>query len=93
MTLILGMSKPEGIYLSVDYRVTNAKTRERIDDESIKSLVIQYPPINGGPKFLLGFSGLAKLRDGTPTLTWIRQTLRGDEPRLLTGQWHICARA
>jgi hypothetical protein len=78
MTLILGMSKPEGIYLSVDYRVTD-HTGALIDDESIKSLTIHYPPLdNLGPKILLGFTGLAKLPDGTPTLSWIRQTLRGE---------------
>src|ERR1035441_5617819 len=79
VTLIIGMSKPEGIYLSVDYRVTNARTREIINNTSIKSLAIHYPPVdNGGPKVLLAFTGLAELPDGTPTLTWIRETLRGE---------------
>jgi len=27
MTLILGMSKPDGIYMSVDYRVTDLRSR------------------------------------------------------------------
>ena len=48
MTLILGMSKPEGIYLSVDYRVTNQKTHELIDDESVKFLTAHYPPPKSG---------------------------------------------
>jgi hypothetical protein len=76
MTLILGMSKPEGIYLSVDYRVTDARTRALIDDESIKSLQINYPPLDaGGPKVLLGFSGLARLRDNTPVFVAIQPEL------------------
>src|SRR5690242_933664 len=83
MTLIMGMSKPEGIYLSVDYRVTDGRTRKRRDDDAIKHLTIHYPPLvnpplNGGPKVLLGFTGLATLPDGTPMLTWIRETLRGE---------------
>lgn len=79
MTLILGMSKPEGIYLSVDYRVTDSRTGALIDDASTKSLTIHYPPLesNNGPRVLLGFTGVALLPDGTPTMTWIRETLRG----------------
>ena len=62
VTLIIGMSKPEGIYLSVDYRVTDSRTRELINDKSIKTLTIHYPPIDdSGPKVLLGFTGLAEL--------------------------------
>jgi len=79
VTLIIGMSKPEGLYLSVDYRISNPRTRVRIHDESIKSLTIHYPPFdNRGPKVLLGFTGMAELPGGTPILTWIRETLRGE---------------
>jgi hypothetical protein len=78
MTLILGMSKAEGIYLSADYRVTDARTKRVIDDTSIKFLTIHYPPDKTGPKALFGYSGLAILPDGTPTGTWIRETLRGE---------------
>jgi hypothetical protein len=38
MTLILGMSKPEGVYLSSDYRVTDARSGKLIDDASVKFL-------------------------------------------------------
>src|ERR1700748_3500493 len=80
VTLIIGMSKPEGIYLSVDYRITNSSTREIINNTAIKSLMIHYSPTdNGGPRVLLAFTGLAELPDGTPTLTWIRETLRGED--------------
>ncbi len=90
MTLILGMSKPEGIYLSVDYRVTDFRTRALIDDGSIKSLTIHYPPLdNVGPKVLLGFTGLATLPDGTPTLTWIRETLRGEPEDINQSMAHL----
>src|ERR1700730_17765842 len=93
MTLILGMSKPEGIYLSVDYRVTDFRTRKLIDDASTKSLTIHYPPLDSdGPKVLLGFSGLATLPDGTPTLTWIRQTLRGESEVIDQSMTHLLER-
>jgi hypothetical protein len=92
MTLILGMSKPEGIYLSADYRVTDSRTGKLIDDESTKSLLLYYPPLVGGPKVLLGFSGLARLRDGTPTLTWIRETLRGEDEFIDQSMAHLRAR-
>ena len=90
MTLILGMSKPEGIYLSVDYRVTDLRTRRLVDDETTKSLTIHYPPLNdNGPKVLLGFSGLAVLKDGTPTMTWIRETLRGETQVIDASMAHL----
>ena len=84
------MSKPEGIYLSVDYRVTNTRTREIIDNIAIKSLMIHYPPMdNGGPKVLLGWTGLAELPDGTPILTWIRETLRGESEVIDESMKHL----
>jgi len=76
MTLILGMSKPEGIYLSVDYRVTNVKTRELIDDTSVKHLTVHYAPENG-PKALIAYTGVAQLPDGTPVGDWLKETIRG----------------
>jgi hypothetical protein len=82
MTLILGMSKAEGIYLSTDYRVTDARSGKPVDDASIKFLTVTYPPDKTGPRALLGYSGLAILPDGTstgtPTGAWIRETLRGE---------------
>jgi hypothetical protein len=77
VTLILAMTKPEGIYLSVDYRVTNVKTRECIDDASIKHLTVHYPPENG-PKALIAYTGVAQLPDGTPVGEWLKQTMRGE---------------
>jgi len=77
MTLILGMSKAEGVYLSADYRVTDLRTNEVLDDASIKFLTVHHPPDQGGPKSLIAYSGLAQLPDGTPIGAWIRETLRG----------------
>lgn len=77
VTLILGMSKADGIYMSTDYRVTNSRTGKIIDDDAIKFLRVDYPP-QGGPRALFGFAGVAILPDGTPTGDWIRETLRGD---------------
>jgi hypothetical protein len=78
VTLILGMSKPDGIYLSVDYLVTDSRTGALIDDASVKHLQVTYPPDQTGPRALLAYTGLAILPDGTPTGTWIRETLRGE---------------
>lgn len=77
MTLILGMSKSEGVYMSVDYRATNVRTGKVVDDAIVKFLTVHYPP-EGGPKALLAYTGIAYLPDGTPVGTWIRETLRGE---------------
>ena len=78
MTLILGMSKPDGVYMGVDFRVTDMRSGKRIDDASVKFLTVHYPPDKGGPKALFAYTGVAILRDGTPTGAWIRETLRGE---------------
>jgi hypothetical protein len=77
MTLIIGMSKHEGVYMSTDYRVTDARTGRVLDDASIKFLTVHYPPDKTGPRALFGYTGLAALKDGTPMGRWIRETLRG----------------
>ncbi len=71
------MSKPEGIYLSADYRAT-ARSGRLVNDASIKFLTVHYPPLGTGPKALFGYTGLAILPDGTPMGTWLRETLRGE---------------
>jgi hypothetical protein len=78
MTLIMGMSKAEGVYMSTDYRVTDSRTGKVLDDASVKFLDIRYPPVEGGPRALLGYTGLATLEDGTPMGTWLRETIRGE---------------
>jgi hypothetical protein len=92
MTLILGMSKPDGIYMSVDYRVTDARSGRVLDDASIKFLTIHYPPDKGGPKALLAYTGLAAVPDGTPTGTWIRETLRGETEVIDQSMRHLVDR-
>jgi hypothetical protein len=92
MTLLLGMSKPEGIYMSADYRVTDARGGKLIDDSSVKFLSVRYPPDKGGPTSLLGYTGLAKLPDGTPTGTWLRETLRGESEPFEESMMHLGAR-
>lgn len=77
VTLVLGMSKPEGLYLSVDFRLTNSATGALIDDGAPKFLEVQFVPFEGGPRALLAYTGVAYL-GGTPTATWIRETLRGE---------------
>lgn len=92
MTLLLGMSRPEGIYMSADYRVTDARTGRLIDDSSVKFLYVQYPPDKGGPTSLLAYTGLAILPDGTPTGTWMRETLRGESEPFEESMTHLGAR-
>jgi hypothetical protein len=79
VTLILGMSKADGIYLSVDYRVTDRDTANLIDDESVKHLMVHDPPDPGGPKALFAYTGIAQVpdRDRTSVGDWLRETLRG----------------
>lgn len=81
MTLIITLIRPEGIWQSADHRVT--KEGVRVDDDTPKQLSIHCPPDNAGQRILLAFTGLAKMPDGTPTLQWIRETIRG-QPRFVT---------
>lgn len=78
VTLILGMSQPEGIYLSVDYRVTDSRSGQVLDDAATKHLTVHYPPTDGGPRALVAYTGVAVLPDGTRTGDWVRETLRGE---------------
>jgi hypothetical protein len=89
VTLILGMSKPDGIYLSVDYRITNSRTGKRIDDAAVKHLQVTYPPDETGPRALFAYAGLAILPDGTPTGTWIKDTLRGESDVFDVSMQHL----
>jgi len=92
MTLLLGMSKPEGIYMSADNRVTDARTEKLTDDSSVKFLSVRYPPDKGGQTSLLAYTGLANLPDGTPFGTWMRQTLRGKSEPFDRSMTHLGAR-
>jgi hypothetical protein len=86
------MSKPEGIYLSVDYRVTNSHTGKKLDDASVKFLTIHYPPEKEGVKALLAYTGIAQLPDGTPVGDWLRETLRGHTEVPDASMQHLRAR-
>lgn len=77
VTLILGMSTPNGICMSVDYRVTRSDTGAEVDPYASKSLVVNYRPFPGGPVALFGYTGLAQLWGGMPTGRWLREVLRG----------------
>jgi hypothetical protein len=92
MTLILGMSKPEGIYMSSDYRVTRYPDGKLVDDASVKFLTVTYPPDKVGPTALFGYSGLAILPEGTPTEQWLRETLRGESEVFDVSMAHLRAR-
>lgn len=88
------MSKADGVYMSTDYRVTNAVTGKLIDDDSVKFLTIHYPPDEGGPTVLMAYTGLARLRDRekTPMATWIRSTLRGETDVIDPSMAHLKTR-
>src|SRR5437588_3379594 len=86
------MSKTDGLYMSADYRVTEGRSGGLIDDESVKFLDAQYPPDSGGPRVLFGYTGLAILRDGTPTGVWIRETLRGETDVFDQSMGHLRSR-
>ncbi|WP_195167679.1 hypothetical protein [Mycobacteroides abscessus] len=77
MTLILGISAPNAICMSVDYMVTNAKTREVIDPAAVKSLRLQIGFDEDALKVLIGYTGLAQLWGQMPTGRWLREVLRG----------------
>lgn len=78
VTLIMGMAKAEGIYLSADYRVTEHPSGRLVNDASTKFLTVHYPPDKTGPKAVIAYTGLAFAPDGTPMGTWLRETLRGE---------------
>jgi hypothetical protein len=92
VTLILAMSKPEGIYMSVDFRVSDSKTRECLDDASVKFLTVQYPPDVGGPTAVFAYTGLAMLPDGTHVGDWLRETLRGETQLFDASMQHLLER-
>jgi hypothetical protein len=83
VTLILAMNKPEGIFMSVDYRITENPSGRVIDDSALKFLHYKYPGAGGGfseggPEAMFAYTGLAQLPDGTDTHAWLAETLRGE---------------
>jgi hypothetical protein len=87
MTLTITMIRPEGIWQSADNRVTI--DGQLIDDERPKQLHVICPPLPGGPQLLLAFTGLARLPDGTPTIQWARETLRGEQRFIMPMLEHL----
>jgi hypothetical protein len=81
VTLIITFVRSEGVWQCSDHRVN--KRGVRVDDDTPKQLSIHCPPDNAGQRILLAFTGLAEMPDGTPTLRWIRETIRG-QPRFVT---------
>jgi hypothetical protein len=79
VTLLQTIVRPEGIWQSVDYRLTSLTTGAILDDAAPKQLTVLCPPLPGGPHVLLAFTGLAQTPDGTPTLKWIRETISGQQ--------------
>jgi hypothetical protein len=78
VTLVLGLSAPNAICMSVDYRVVNRKDGSVLDPFAVKSLVIQTSGDPGGPIALIGYSGLAELWGRMPIGRCLRETLRGE---------------
>jgi hypothetical protein len=74
VTLVLGMSKPEGIYLSVDHRLS--LNGVPTDDDAVKFLNVRYPPTRTGPQALFAYVGASQVRRGIPTEVWLRNTIQ-----------------
>ncbi|MGH6882984.1 MAG: hypothetical protein ACREFM_18825 [Hypericibacter sp.] len=77
MTLILGISAPDAICMSVDYRVTNSQNGAIIDPAAVKFLRLQIGFDDEALKVLISYTGLAQLWGQMPTGRWLREVLRG----------------
>ncbi|MFA4084802.1 hypothetical protein ONA92_24185 [Mycobacteroides salmoniphilum] len=77
MTLILGISASNAICMSVDYQVTDSRTRVTIDPAAVKTLRLQVGFEEDALKVLIGYAGLAQLWGEMPTGRWLREVLRG----------------
>jgi hypothetical protein len=77
MTLIMSWITPHGSWQSVDYLVTRGNVHVKLDEPKQLSIHCGIPLHEGNVRMLLGYTGLAEFPDGTPTIRWIRNTLRG----------------
>jgi hypothetical protein len=83
------MSKPEGIYMSVDYRVSDAKTGKVLDDASVKFVTVHFFPVGGGPTALIAYCGLAVMPGGMPVGDWLRETMSGRNEDFKSAMSHL----
>lgn len=83
------MNKPDGLYLCVDYRTTDADSGIFIDDERVKHLTVHYP---GDVKALIGVTGIVELKDGTPVGDWLMDTLKGQTEVFDASMAHLHSR-
>jgi hypothetical protein len=72
VTLILGMSKAEGIYLSVDCRVTEEHSGRLLNDATVKFVIVHY---RERIKALFAYTGIAWLPNGTRVSRWLQRCL------------------
>lgn len=89
MTLLIAMSKPDGLYLSADFRVTRSGRSE--SEQAIKFLTVHFA-LKDGPRALMGFTGLAELSDGTGVGDWLRETIRGEDQSFDQTMSHLLGR-
>ena len=83
MTLLMVIVRPEGVWVSTDYRITLKYPRRSVPGpDQAKQISIHCPSGDGTERLLLGFTGVAEI-DGTPTIQWLRETIRG-VPRTIT---------
>jgi hypothetical protein len=83
VTLVLQMSAPNAVCMSVDYRVTSTADGSVLDPFAVKSLIIRTSMVPGGPIALIGYAGLATHLDGKSSMGhWLRETLRGESQSL-----------
>lgn len=88
MTFIMTIIRPEGIWQSVDYRLSRSDG-SLYDDTTSKQVHYICPPLDRGPHILMAYTGLAILAYGTPTQQWVRETLRGEPMDLITALYHL----
>lgn len=92
MTLLLNLSRPEGVYACVDHRLT-WPNGDLAGDTATKHVVVHYPPLlGGGPKALFSYTGRAEAPDGTPTGQWLRETIRGPQESFDDSLAHLAFR-
>jgi hypothetical protein len=82
MTLLLGMSNPEGIYLCTDHRITDLRTKRSLYEDATKAIEVNYG-MGFGPttKAIFAFTGMAEVsRSRVRMSEWLREKLTKGPP-------------
>lgn len=87
MTFVQGIVRPERAWLCTDKRLSSPD-RKYIDDKNIKILVIHC----SDGTLLVGYTGIAILKDNTKIPDWIRTTVRGEKRTMSDTITHFISR-